>query len=220
MVALKSQKRAKLLDAARDVIRAKGYSAATVEDICAAAGVTKGSFFYHFASKDELAVAAIEQFGIMASAIFASAPYSAHPDPRERVLGYIDFRASMFRWDIVQFTCLLGTTVQEVYSTHPDIRSACDRVMTAHVSDVARDLEAARQKYVPDAQWSAEGVSNFIQAVLQGAFILAKTKQNAETAAECLRHLRHYLETLLQPSSGARHENKQEESPSRHRLAG
>lgn len=219
MSAQKSQKRTKLLDAARDVIRAKGYSAATVEDICAAAGVTKGSFFYHFASKDELAVAAIEQFGVMASAIFSSAPYNANPDPRERLLGYIDFRASMFQWDIVQFTCLVGTTVQEVHVTHPELRSACDRVMSAHIADVARDLEAAKRKYAPDAQWSAEGVSNFIQAVLQGAFILAKTKQSSEVATESLRHLRHYLETLLQPSSGARHENKQEESPSGHRLA-
>ena len=208
------------MDAARDVIRAKGYSAATVDDICAAAGVTKGSFFYYFANKDELAIAAVEQFGAMASAIFASAPYSTTPDPRERVLGYIDFRASMLQWDIGKFTCLLGTTVQEVHATHPKLRAACDRVMTAHVSDVARDLEAAKQKYVPDAQWSAEGVSNFIQAVLQGAFILAKTRQSAEPAAECLRHLRRYLESLLQPPSGARHEIKKAESPSGHRLAG
>ena len=48
----------KLLRAALRVIRAKGYAATTVDDICHQAGVTKGSFFHHFKSKDELALAA------------------------------------------------------------------------------------------------------------------------------------------------------------------
>jgi TetR/AcrR family transcriptional regulator, transcriptional repressor for nem operon len=40
------------------VIRSKGYSAATIEDICQTAGLTKGSFLHHFKSKEELALAA------------------------------------------------------------------------------------------------------------------------------------------------------------------
>jgi TetR/AcrR family transcriptional repressor of nem operon len=66
-----------MLDAARDVIRAGGYTAATVDDICAAAGVTRGSFFHHFRSKEQLVIAAIGQFGVMAATIFAAAPYRA-----------------------------------------------------------------------------------------------------------------------------------------------
>ena len=49
-----------LLDAAVHVIRANGCSAARVEDICAEAGLTKGAFFHHFASKDARAIAAGE----------------------------------------------------------------------------------------------------------------------------------------------------------------
>ncbi len=51
--------RTKLLEAARDVIRGQGYAATTVDDICKAAGVTKGGFFHHFASMDALAKAAL-----------------------------------------------------------------------------------------------------------------------------------------------------------------
>ena len=47
--------------AAMSVIRAKGYSATTVDDLCQAADVTKGGFFHHFKSKDELALAAAAQ---------------------------------------------------------------------------------------------------------------------------------------------------------------
>ena len=67
--------KAKLLDAALLVIRSKGYTATTVDDVCAAAGLTKGSFFHHFKSKEDLALAAASHFAAMADAIFDSAPY-------------------------------------------------------------------------------------------------------------------------------------------------
>ena len=57
------QSKTKLLGAAFDVIRAKGYAASTVDDICHAAGVTKGSFFHHFKSKDDLALSAAAYWG-------------------------------------------------------------------------------------------------------------------------------------------------------------
>jgi TetR/AcrR family transcriptional regulator, transcriptional repressor for nem operon len=200
--------RTKLLDAARDVIRAQGYSGTSVDDICAAAGVTKGSFFHHFSSKEEMGIAAVEQFGAMAATLFGSAPYSALTDPRDRVLGYVDFRASLLQMEIAQFTCLMGTTVQEVYATHPDLRVACNEGMSAHVAELTRDIEAAKQRYAPDAPWSAESVGYFMQSVLQGAFIFAKAKQNAEVAAECLAHLRRYLETLLGQSTNSAKETR------------
>jgi TetR/AcrR family transcriptional repressor of nem operon len=189
--------RAKLLDAARDVVRAKGYAATTVDDICAAAGVTKGSFFHHFASKEEMGIATARHFGAMAESIFTSAPYSDLPDPRDRVFGYLDFRAAMLQGDIAGYTCYLGTTVQEVHATHPQLRDACEREITAHVAMLARDLAAAKRKYAPQAQWSARGVGYFMQSVLQGAFILAKAKQGPEVAIESVAHLKRYLETLL-----------------------
>jgi len=205
-----AETRTKLLEAARGVIRAKGYTATTVDDICAAAGVTKGAFFHHFESKERLGVAAVERFEAMASAPFGSAPSSANPDPRERVLGYVDFRASMLRGDIAQYTCLMGTTVQEVYATHPDLRAACDQGMSEHVAELTRDIKAAKQLYAPDAPWSAQSVGYFMQSVLQGAFIFAKAKQSPQVAIESLRHLRRYLETILgQP----RVENRREKRP-------
>lgn len=192
-----AETRAKLLDAARDVIRTKGYAATTVDDICTAAGVTKGSFFHHFESKERLGIAAIEAFAEMAAALFGAAPYRSLPDPRDRVLGYLDFRAAMLQGDIPHYTCLIGTTVQEVYATYPELRAACERGLMAHVADLTRDLEAAKARYVPDAPWSPESVGYFMQAVLQGAFIFAKAKQGPEVAAACVAQLRDYLTTLL-----------------------
>jgi TetR/AcrR family transcriptional repressor of nem operon len=105
------------------VVRAKGYAATTVEDICNEAGVTKGSFFHHFKSKDERALAAAH-WGIMTEGFFAAAPYRKLRDPLQRLLGYVGFRGEILQCELPDYTCLLGALVQETYATHPDIRAA------------------------------------------------------------------------------------------------
>ena len=77
------------------VIRAQGYSGTTVDDICSAAGLTKGAFFHHFKSKEDLALAAAKHFSQMAERLFATAPYRELADPLDRLLGYVDFRAAI-----------------------------------------------------------------------------------------------------------------------------
>jgi TetR/AcrR family transcriptional repressor of nem operon len=197
------ESKTKILDAALHVIRAKGYSATTVDDICHAAALTKGGFFHHFKSKEELALAATEHFAAMAANLFSTAPYRAAADPLERLLGYVDFRmAILLRVDLSEFTCLLGTMVQETYETHPAIREACERHISNHAAGVAKDIAEAKALYAPDAPWSAESLGLYTQATIQGAFILAKAKHGPDVAVECLRHLRRYLEMLfIQPKS-------------------
>jgi TetR/AcrR family transcriptional regulator, transcriptional repressor for nem operon len=191
------ESKAKLLDAALRVIRTKGYSATTIDDVCATAGLTKGSFFHHFKSKDELALAATAHFAAMADGIFASAPYRTLSDPRERVIGYVKFRKAILTGELPEFTCLLGTLVQEAYETHPAIREACDKYISAHAALVEADIAAAKRIYAPKAKWSAASLALFTQAALQGAFILAKAKHGPQVAVECLDHLQRYLETQL-----------------------
>src|SRR5208282_5441660 len=188
---------AKLLDAAVHVIRSKGYSAARVEDICAEAGLTKGAFFHHFASKEACAIAAAAHFAANADALFDAAPYSLLPDPRARVLGYIDFRKAILQGELPQFTCLLGTMVQEAYESHPAIRAACDRYISEHAERLGADIAEAKARYAPDAAWTPESAALFSQAVLQGGFVLAKAKHGPKVAADCLDHLKRYFEALL-----------------------
>jgi TetR/AcrR family transcriptional regulator, transcriptional repressor for nem operon len=199
-MAQENQPKTKLLDAALHLIRAKGYTATTVDDICHHAGVTKGSFFHHFKSKEQLAIQAAAHFAAMADHLFSHAPYNSSLDPLDRFLGYIDFRIAILKGELPQYTCLLGTMVQEIYDTHPLIREACDKALRDHVKQIAKDIQAARTLHAPDAPWTAQSLALHTQAVLQGGFILAKAQNSPAPAIESVRHLRRYVESLFNPS--------------------
>jgi TetR/AcrR family transcriptional repressor of nem operon len=192
--------RAKLLDAALSLIREKGYSSTSVDQLCAQAGVTKGAFFHYFKSKDALAVAAANHWSKITAAFFEAAPYHKHTDPLDRVLGYLDFRKAILTGAIAEFTCLAGTMVQEIYGTNPGIREACEASISGHAAKVEEDIAEAVKHYRIHAPWTAESLALHTQAVLQGAFILAKARGSAAIAAASIEHLRRYIEQLFQPA--------------------
>ena len=187
----------RLLNAALLVIRARGYSATRIEDVCDAARLTKGSFFHHFKTKEELALAAADHFYAMADSLFSTAPYRRLPDPLDRLLGYVDFRKAILQGELPEFTCLFGTMVQETYQTHPLILEACARSLAGHATMLEADIAAAMDKYGVHSAGTAESLALYMQAVLQGAFILAKATGGPAVVANCLEHLHRYIELLF-----------------------
>jgi len=198
----RSGAREKLLSAALSLIRKKGYAATSVDELCTEAGVTKGAFFHHFKSKDALAIAAANHWSESTGAFFEKAPYHRHSDPLDRVLGYLDFRKAILVGNIAEFTCLVGTMVQEVYGTSPDIREACEASICGHSAKIETDIAEAMRRYRIRAKWTAGSLALHTQAVLQGAFILAKVKGGPEAAAASIDHLRRYIELLFRPATG------------------
>lgn len=190
--------RTRLLTAAHGVVRHKGYAATSVDDLCRAAGVTKGAFFHYFPTKEALAVAGAQEWTEHArSRIFTDAPWMLVADPLGRVLAHIDFRLAMIDGPVEAFTCFVGTMVQEAYATSPAIRAACDASITAYAERLAEDVQAAI-----DDRGIAEGITALelayhIQVVLQGAFILAKAKDDPAIARGSVMHLKRYIATLF-----------------------
>lgn len=189
--------RIRLLEAARDLVRTKGFAATSVDELCKAAGVTKGAFFHQFGSKDALGVAAAEFWAETTSDFFSAAPYHVPADPLERVLAYVAFRKAIIAGDIAEFTCLVGTMAQEIYASAPDIRDACGRSIFGHAATLEADIEAARRERGITAKWTAESLARHTQTVLQGGFVLAKAGNDPELARESLDHLDRYIRHLF-----------------------
>jgi TetR/AcrR family transcriptional repressor of nem operon len=197
MVQLTHESRIKFLDATLKVVRVKGYSATRIEDVCAEAGLTKGSFFHHFKSKEDLALAAVAHWDANASKFYASAPYHNAADPLSRLISYIEFRKAILTGELPDFTCFTGTIIQEAYQTHPDVSAACARNIIGSAKMLEADIRAAMRDHGIRGGWTPESLALHTQAVIQGGFILAKAKGSAAVAAESLDHLRRYLELLF-----------------------
>ncbi len=192
--------RSKLIDAGQTLVRRKGYAATSVDEICGGAGVTKGAFFYHFASKEALAAAAAEQWTARAEQqIFTLPPWTRIMDPLERVIAHIDFRFAMMDGPAEGFSCFVGTMLQESFASSEVLRDACDVSITAYCERLADDIDAAIALYGVKGGVTGLSLAYHLQAVLQGAFILAKAKADPAIARESVAHLKRYFEMLFKP---------------------
>ncbi len=189
----------KLIDAAHLLVRRQGYAATSVDEICAAAGVSKGAFFHHFASKEALAAAAAEHWTARAEQfIFTLPDWTRIEDPLERLLAHIDFRSFMMDGPAEGFTCFVGTMVQESFASSDVLRQAADDSITAYAERLAEDIDAAIEKYGIKGGVSAISLAYHLQAVLQGAFILAKAKADPAIARDSAAHLKNYVLMLFE----------------------
>jgi TetR/AcrR family transcriptional repressor of nem operon len=193
--------RTALLDAAHLLVRRQGWTATSVDDLCAAAGVTKGAFFHHFSSKEELGVAAAEHWSAVTGPLFAGAAYHQHPDPLQRIFGYLDFRAQLADGPLEAITCFAGTTVQEVFSTSESLRAACGASITDHAAILAEYFDAAIAQHRPHANVTAGSLALHTQVVLQGGFVLAKATGDRKVLLDAITHLKNYLELLFRETA-------------------
>lgn len=80
----------RLMEAALDLIWEESYGAVTIDDICKRAGVKKGSFYYFFQSKAELAVAALERMWLTESKPELDRTFSPSVSPLARITAHLE----------------------------------------------------------------------------------------------------------------------------------
>jgi TetR/AcrR family transcriptional repressor of nem operon len=188
--------RQKLLNAAQELMLSQGFTATSVDEICDAAELTKGSFFHYFSGKEDLGKRAARQFYKSWRQAYASAPFRRKKDPLDRVFGHVDFFVEMSRLPTWK-GCLLGTFIQELSYTHPQIREVCAECLDDLAESFQCDLKEAKAKYVPSARWSAKSLAEQLIVVAQGAIILAKARQDPKVFQESLAHFKQYLKSLF-----------------------
>ena len=181
----------------------RGYSATSVDTIVQRAGVAKGSFYHAFKSKEELALAALEDYAIKGWQAVASGPYREIQDPIDRALAFVDFLelSSEALWS---HGCLLGSVAVEVADSHPDlierVNGLFQRFEEKFVQIFAPAL-AARNEELGSGQLasnvSAQELAVHLLAVIEGSIITARSHFEQQHLQDGIRHFRNYLALLL-----------------------
>ncbi|HQR50372.1 MAG TPA: TetR/AcrR family transcriptional regulator [Methylophilaceae bacterium] len=195
-----SPSRDKLIAVARHLILERGFSAMSVNDVCLAAGVTKGSFFHHFDSKETLGEVVLEEFWQGVQDRQENAAYRSAGTPVARLLGYIDHAIDTYQNPDLRSGCLLAVYVSELRETHPGLYHKCIPHFLSWKSDVVSLLQDAVAQLSIKDQLEAEGWAEFYISTLEGALMLAKALNDPQVITRVLTLYRNQLASLL--SSG------------------
>lgn len=187
----------KILDAAMGLMLRKGFTATSVEDILAASGAVKGSFFHFFKSKEALAHALVDRFFCAQTAMFDAAPFNKEKDPLKRVFGRIDAVIAAFSDPTKPKSCLLGNFSQELANTDPVMRAACAAKFDEGAAPIRIDLESAAKSRSKMKNVDAEALSRLYIAIIQGSLVVGKAKRNDALAVENMRQYRRYIAMLF-----------------------
>lgn len=197
-----TETRRKILDAAQREVLRRGFAATSVDDIQTAAGISRGTFFYHFPTKDALARALLERY--------------AEQD-RELVDGLMA-RAEKLATDPLQQALVFLALHEELFPVEGQMDGGC---LFASYSYEAGLFDDETHKLITDsiAHWRAvlggklasalarhparvAGTDPYLLAdlaygVLQGAFILWRTLGDPTLVSAHIRQLRSFLELLF-----------------------
>jgi TetR/AcrR family transcriptional regulator, transcriptional repressor for nem operon len=171
-----SDARERILEAARSLIGARGYSALGVAEICKAAGVPKGSFYYFFESKEALTLSVIDEHWAAQERAWRRI-LTSDAAPLQRLRQLVEEteagqRAGQQSCGTVS-GCLFGNLTLEMSNHTEVIRARLQEIFDAQVAMVGSVVDEARRRdevMVTDTREAARSVV----AQLEGQVLFAK----------------------------------------------
>jgi len=195
-IAIKEPKaRRKLIEATTSLMLRRGFNATTLDEICAEAGVAKGSFFYHFENKDDIGHAVAKAWGEFGQAMYAEA-WKTPGEPLEEIHRLFDIMEGITR-RLEPCVCLVGMLTQEMSGEHSRFREACVRELDVWTEMFRSRLEAAQEQLKPAVNFSPAEVAWFLNSIWQGSMLVGKARQSPEMIRTNLRLARTYVDSLF-----------------------
>ncbi len=191
--------RRQLIEAAVRLMMRQGFAATTVDQICAEAALTKGSFFHHFESKEAIGVAAMAAFSERGMGLYAEAWREPGVDPLEKLHRLLDVMADLARQHGEQLTCMVGMLSQELATTNATVREAGEGHMNAWVEAVVTLLEDAKRMHPTRERFDGEALAWMLYSTWQGSMLVGKTRKRPEMVIENLRQMRVFIDGLFEP---------------------
>ena len=196
--------RERLVAAAQALMLRQGYAATTVDQVCAEAGLTKGSFFHHYASKEALCRAAIDAWGAMGTRLYSAAWSDPRRDPLDQLHDLLDIMISFTTTRQEPCLCMVGMMSQELALTNPELAAACAGHLEVWTRMVVDMLVAAKARHRPAAAFVPERVGWLLNSVWQGSMLIAKTRHEPQMIVDNLELVRAYVDGLFTAPRAAR----------------
>lgn len=185
----------RLLAAAESHFLDKGYCATTVDDICKAAGTTKGAFFHHFDNKLAVALEAVDLHATRRFDAFLGRPTPGASTAKDRALAYVDAMTSM-ACAVERPACLVATFTLELSDVQPQVLERCKTAFDRWTDDL---LTLFSEACPPDGP-NPEVLAHQVMASFQGAMVVARAKRRPEILREVMVNLRDQLDAQLSDS--------------------
>jgi TetR/AcrR family transcriptional repressor of nem operon len=182
----------KLLDAAVHTLHRQGYHGSSIGDIALAAGAPKGSVYNHFSSKEDLAIAALEEYRLRDHSDFAILE-DASISPKERLRRHFT-ALSALEDEMLENGCLLGNIAAEANSGCPQVRDYAAKILRDWTKLVEKCLAEAKRKGELSVSISSPVLAGFLINALEGSLVRSKVERSRAP----LEHFRTVvLSTLL-----------------------
>jgi TetR/AcrR family transcriptional regulator, transcriptional repressor for nem operon len=183
--------RSNILEATRELMLKRGYAATSVDDICSKAGVSKGSFYHFFASKEELGLAVLNAYYQEGVARVTSGEFLRATEPYQRLLGFFDHLEAIGP-DLWRHGCLMGNFATELAESSPLIQGRVAELFDELVKALAPFLRPVTR----DRREAAELAEQTLM-VVEGAIILARAHDDPGRIASGVRRFRRTVEARI-----------------------
>ncbi len=188
--------RQKLLEAAFAEIHRNGFQAASITQILADTGLTKGALYHHFPDKKALGLAVIEEMVRPGLAAMMFAPLAETRQPLAALQALLAAKAAEDDPMVVTLGCPLNNLMQEMSPVDEGFRLRLNGVFQDWVEVVSAALERGKAAGEVRRDVDAEATAFFIVSALEGCIGMSKNTQSVTAYRGCLAQLGRYLDTL------------------------
>jgi TetR/AcrR family transcriptional repressor of nem operon len=200
------QTREKILDSAHEIVMEQGLSTMSLDRVLDNSGLTKGCFFYHFKSKDELIRALMERHARAENAILEETMRRAGQmsrDPLQQLLIAISLLiedaegAAEVNPGDPNPGCLFGLYAYELESFLPEIREII-RESAIHWRNILREqFDRIAKEYPPRLDVNLDGLADNLLVTFEGSLILGRMIGDPQQVVVHLHNYRAFLELLF-----------------------
>jgi len=197
------QTRTRILDEAESMILDYSFSGMSVNGLIGRLGLTKGAFFHHFDSKDDLAKTLIRRFADEGNATLQSMMDRANKlsdDPLQQLLIMTGLFVEEFEGLTEPYPgCLLGAYVYELQQFDDDVREVINDEFLTWRKLLSAQIERVKLRYPPREEVSTEALADMFISTFEGAFIMSKSLLDPAITAEQLKLYRAFISALFVP---------------------